>query len=134
GGGKTCGNKKLDDGEKCDGTLLGGKNCNTATMGAKTGGTLACKSDCSDFDTSKCTAGSTGGSGGAGGATGGSGNAGSGGSPGGAGGTKGKDAGGPDATTPDAAPDTGVVTEAGKPDSGGSKPDATTPTKDAAKD
>ncbi|KPJ55026.1 hypothetical protein AMJ47_01865, partial [Parcubacteria bacterium DG_72] len=46
-----CGNNKIDSGEKCDGTDLGGKTC--ADFGLAPG-TLACLPDCSGFDPSGC--------------------------------------------------------------------------------
>ena len=52
---KTCPNGKIDTGEVCDGTQLGGKTCDTATSGAKPTGTLKCTATCT-FDTSGCTA------------------------------------------------------------------------------
>ena len=57
-GSATCGNGKLDTGEECDGALLNGATCETATMGAFKGGTLACAPSCV-FDMRMCT--STGG-------------------------------------------------------------------------
>ncbi len=51
-GGPVCGDSTLDPGEVCDGTSLGGADC--ATFGY-TGGALACKNDCSDYDRSGCT-------------------------------------------------------------------------------
>jgi hypothetical protein len=50
--GRTCGNDVIGPGEMCDGTDLRGVTC--AGLGF-TGGTLACLSDCSGFDTSSCT-------------------------------------------------------------------------------
>jgi Zn-dependent metalloprotease len=52
GGGGFCGDNMIDPGETCDGTDLGGETC--ISQGC-TGGTLACESDCSAFDTSGCT-------------------------------------------------------------------------------
>jgi hypothetical protein len=49
-----CGNGVIDSGELCDGTNLGGKNCNTATAGAKPSGTLTCSASCT-FNTTNCT-------------------------------------------------------------------------------
>jgi len=46
-----CGNSKLEEGEDCDGTKLGGETCTGLGF---TGGTLKCADDCT-FDTSKCT-------------------------------------------------------------------------------
>jgi hypothetical protein len=49
-----CGNGKIDSGEDCDGTNLGGKTCKDFGF---TGGTLVCKSTDCTFDTSGCTGG-----------------------------------------------------------------------------
>ena len=46
-----CGNNVLEPGEECDGDDLGGATCESLGY---SGGTLACLSDCSDFDTSGC--------------------------------------------------------------------------------
>jgi hypothetical protein len=46
-----CGNKIIETGESCDGTVLGGKTCLTQGF---TGGTLACSSSC-QFNTASCT-------------------------------------------------------------------------------
>ena len=51
-GGPECGDNVAEGGEFCDGTDLQGLSC--ADLGF-TGGTLACLSDCSYFDTSNCT-------------------------------------------------------------------------------
>ena len=48
-----CGNGVVEGSEACDGANLGGKSCQTIGQGFS-GGTLACKSDCS-LDTSQCT-------------------------------------------------------------------------------
>ncbi len=48
----TCGNGVVDPGEVCDGADLGGETC--ASQGCTGGGTLACLSDCSGFDTTGC--------------------------------------------------------------------------------
>jgi len=48
-----CGNGFLDDGEVCDTINLGGQTCED--VGNYTGGSLACATDCSDFDTTGCT-------------------------------------------------------------------------------
>jgi 5'-nucleotidase len=48
-----CGNGNIDALEQCDGSNLDGQTC--ATVAGFTGGTLACKSDCS-FDTAGCAA------------------------------------------------------------------------------
>jgi hypothetical protein len=61
---RTCGNGVIDAGEQCDGTNLNGQTCETATMGARPGGTLSCSKSCT-FNTKRCTRG--GGSGGSGG-------------------------------------------------------------------
>lgn len=47
----TCGNGALDEGEVCDGELLGGATC-ASELG--TAGTLACADHCLGFDTSAC--------------------------------------------------------------------------------
>jgi hypothetical protein len=47
----TCGNGKIDSGETCDGSLLGGKTCVTQGF---TGGTLSCSSTC-QLNTGSCT-------------------------------------------------------------------------------
>ena len=49
---KYCGNSIVDSGETCDGTNLNSQTCSSRGY---SGGTLACKSDCSGFDTSGCT-------------------------------------------------------------------------------
>jgi len=46
-----CGNDRIETGETCDGTDLDGRSC--ADFGFA-GGRLACKSNCSDFDSSRC--------------------------------------------------------------------------------
>jgi hypothetical protein len=46
-----CGDGKLDAGEVCDGTDLGGKQCTDLEY---LGGTLACAGDCGSFDASGC--------------------------------------------------------------------------------
>jgi len=51
--GPTCGDAIIKGGEACDHANLGGEDC--ASQGF-TGGTLACKSDCTGFVTSGCTA------------------------------------------------------------------------------
>ncbi len=50
GASSVCGNNVREAGEACDGSDLGGKTCAGLTF---TGGTLACKANCS-FDTSGC--------------------------------------------------------------------------------
>src|SRR5262245_22020531 len=65
----TCGNSKVDNGEVCDKANVNSRDCAFATSGAMPNGTLKCKSNCKQFDTSGCTAGG-GGSGGSGGASG----------------------------------------------------------------
>lgn len=66
-GGANCGNSRLDPDEDCDGTLMGTGTCGSATLGAKTQGTLSC-TNCL-YNTSACTssAGGNTGSGGSGG-------------------------------------------------------------------
>lgn len=51
---KLCGNGVLDPGEVCDGKLLGGGSCSSATGGALALGTLACGAGCTGYDTSAC--------------------------------------------------------------------------------
>lgn len=46
-----CGNDLAEDGEVCDGIDLRGETCESLEF---EGGTLACLSDCSDYDTSGC--------------------------------------------------------------------------------
>jgi hypothetical protein len=41
-----CGNGKIDDGEECDGSHLGGATCSSATMDAHPGGQLGCDGKC----------------------------------------------------------------------------------------
>jgi hypothetical protein len=72
-GAAICGNGRLDPGERCDGTQLGGNTCSTATMGSMPGGVLRCAS--CNFDISACTTSGTGS--GTGGGTGSSGTGGS---------------------------------------------------------
>jgi hypothetical protein len=52
-----CGDGIIGAGEACDGTNLGQETCTTLGAGF-TGGALACRSDCSAYDTSGCTGGS----------------------------------------------------------------------------
>lgn len=47
-----CGDGKLGPGEVCDGAALNGHSCEELGLGQ---GTLACRSDCTGFDTSECT-------------------------------------------------------------------------------
>ncbi len=47
-----CGNNVIDPGEVCDGTDLAGQTCEGLGYD---GGELACRPDCSGFDTSRCT-------------------------------------------------------------------------------
>ncbi len=47
----TCGNGAVDGPEVCDGAELGGKRCEDLGLGA---GTLSCKPNCSELDTSRC--------------------------------------------------------------------------------
>jgi hypothetical protein len=68
GGGSSCGNRRVDRSEQCDGTALRGNTCATATRGAKPYGTLRCSNQCR-FDTSACMASGSGGTGGTGGST-----------------------------------------------------------------
>jgi predicted esterase len=49
----TCGNGVVDGSEQCDGAMLGGATCASATMGAFPSGTLACAANCG-FDMSGC--------------------------------------------------------------------------------
>jgi len=49
-----CGNGVVEGNEQCDGYNLNGKNCVSVAGQTYSGGTLACKSDCT-FDTSGCT-------------------------------------------------------------------------------
>lgn len=72
-----CGNGAIDPGEDCDGALLGGATCASATLNALPQGFLSCGANCL-FDTSLCSsrnggggAGGTGGTSGAGGSGGG---------------------------------------------------------------
>lgn len=81
-GSTTCGNGTIDTGEVCDGTNLGGRNCDTATSGAQPSGVLSCSSTCT-FNLSGCTGGLN--SGGAGGTAGGGGTGGGAGMSGGGG-------------------------------------------------
>ena len=52
GCGSTCGDGVIEGSEVCDGANLGGETC--ASQGCTGGGTLACNSDCTGFDTSGC--------------------------------------------------------------------------------
>jgi hypothetical protein len=52
----TCGNGKLDAGEECDASLLGGKTCADALGDTHGIGTLACSAACT-FDTAGCSIG-----------------------------------------------------------------------------
>jgi hypothetical protein len=54
-----CGDGSIEPGEKCDGANLDNKTCETVG-GGFAAGTLKCKNDCSDFDTSGCTTASCG--------------------------------------------------------------------------
>jgi hypothetical protein len=49
-----CGDGIAEEDELCDGKQLRSQTCNSATLGAMPGGTLACKSDCT-FDVSACS-------------------------------------------------------------------------------
>jgi hypothetical protein len=72
--GPNCGNGRIDDGEQCDGTHLGGATCDSATMGTRTRGTPSCKA--CKLDTTSCTGnGGNNGTGGSGNGTGGRGTA-----------------------------------------------------------
>ena len=51
--GSTCGDGVIEGSEVCDGANLGGATC--GSEGCTGGGTLACESDCSGFDTSGCS-------------------------------------------------------------------------------
>lgn len=54
-GGGRCGNNAIDEGEECDGSDLGGNDCENAYGGSEgCTGTLRCGSDCR-FDGSACT-------------------------------------------------------------------------------
>ena len=48
-----CGNGRIDVGEQCDGSMLGGATCATETMGARPAGTLTCTKGCT-LSTSGC--------------------------------------------------------------------------------
>ena len=50
----TCGNGQIDEGEACDGSLLGGVNCSKVGFGYT--GIVKCLDDCSGHDTSDCKA------------------------------------------------------------------------------
>jgi len=52
GTGGECGNDLTEPGEACDGTDLGGQSCTDFNCSS---GTLACKPDCSGFDTAACS-------------------------------------------------------------------------------
>ena len=54
----TCGNRIKDGAEVCDGGDLGGATCESV-VGSGSTGYLGCNSNCSDFDTSFCSAPST---------------------------------------------------------------------------
>ncbi|MBI5509463.1 MAG: hypothetical protein HY903_11995 [Deltaproteobacteria bacterium] len=49
-----CGNDRIDNGERCDGTALGGAGCSQFGF---TGGTLQCNPSCSGYLTTACTGG-----------------------------------------------------------------------------
>ena len=53
--GPVCGDGKIDLGEQCDGTNLTPYTSDCSSYLGYAGGTLKCKSDCSDYDTSGCT-------------------------------------------------------------------------------
>ncbi len=50
-----CGNGQIDPGESCDGDALDGETCETI-VGKGSKGTLKCKSTCSGYDKSQCSA------------------------------------------------------------------------------
>ena len=54
-GGMACGNERTDpgSGETCDGSDLASADCKSINQGYL-GGTLACKDDCSGYDTTEC--------------------------------------------------------------------------------
>lgn len=52
--GSTCGNGRIEPGEICDGTNLGGATCASATMGIRQGGPLGCNNTCTAFVTIQC--------------------------------------------------------------------------------
>lgn len=54
-GGSDCGNNTTEAPEVCDGTDLNGYNCTTVPGSTWDGGTLACLSNCTNYDTSACT-------------------------------------------------------------------------------
>lgn len=100
--GTKCGNGKIDTGEVCDGTQLGGKTCATAMLTSGTVGSLKCSADCKTFATTSCNKGT----GGAGGTTGAGGApVGNGGAP--AGGSGGKGSGGKGGSHIDGGADSG---------------------------
>jgi hypothetical protein len=49
-----CGNGRIDTGEDCDGTHLGGATCSSATMNSRPTGQLSCSKQCK-LDTDGCT-------------------------------------------------------------------------------
>lgn len=51
----TCGNAKLDDGEKCDGDLINGATCESV-VGVGSKGTVRCDENCANYDIAECTA------------------------------------------------------------------------------
>jgi len=52
---KQCGNGSIDSGEKCDGSNVAGLTC-ADIVGYGSKGTLKCLSNCTDYDTTLCTA------------------------------------------------------------------------------
>lgn len=50
----TCGNGKIDSGERCDGNQLSGATCESI-VGMGSTGSLQCDTNCGDYDTSLCT-------------------------------------------------------------------------------
>ncbi|HEX3598354.1 MAG TPA: hypothetical protein VHU80_24770, partial [Polyangiaceae bacterium] len=49
-----CGNGRIEKGEECDGSHLGGANCASATMNSRSTGQLSCDKQCK-LDTSSCS-------------------------------------------------------------------------------
>lgn len=52
-----CGNNTTETPEVCDGTDLNGLDCTAAQFGDFTGGTLACESNCTNYNVAACTGG-----------------------------------------------------------------------------
>lgn len=59
-GASPCGNGRIDDGEDCDGTMLGSVTCENLGF---TGGQLSCDPQTCMYETSMCTRGNPGGGG-----------------------------------------------------------------------